>query len=603
MSEMNEDVKVQKTPFGRFPIKVEGIGEIKPFSYRELTLPVPGGAPQNFPFIPLHIYNEEELFAEGLPAQNKLVNTLTEAVKHAIREKGLGAKDKKVITSQHNLRGGDLVGPMIWQAAQEAGLCDMVYAPSATLQAHKRVREIHGDDKVFTGAFVRRYVEQRVFTRLLGSMNNEIGALLVENYPQLRPGIFWSHGMRAVVTRDSIEAFKKWDIFKKGRLEPNLVVVIASATDKYGNCTGLDGRNAFGGMGFAWNDLENLDKENTYVVVVSDTIMEKTPPHTQVPHWLVDAVVPVERIGYDEYIGGAGKLAVATGEHQKVAETVFQIIRSLGILEKKGGFSYQMGAGKIPLDVIRQITELMEQDKNVRARFSMGGATTYHLEQLKKGYLYELWDGQSFSIEAIASLGREEGNYKNHRSMSVRHSYDPFYDSIINHIDFGILGSLQFLYDSTGNIRAAGLNARIVGNKVYPYAGTGGSLDMATGIHQGEGIIICTTIAARPDKGIISIVNEDEFGAATIPGEYIDILATELGVVVNPLSQHYEQLIKTLSAVKGITLMDARELRREAERIVGSPALPKIRYNYNNLTLLVPDRRGEGFIGAAYTTI
>jgi citrate lyase subunit alpha/citrate CoA-transferase len=603
MSEMNEDVKVQKTPFGRFPINVEGIGEIKPFSFRELTLPVPEGAPQNFPFTPLHIYHEEELFAEGLPAENKLVNTLAEAVKHAIREKGLGARDKKVITCQHNLRGGDLVGPMIWQAAQEAGLRDMVYAPSATLQAHKRVREIHGDDKVFTGTFVKRYVEQRVFTRLLGSMNNEIGALLVENYPQLRPGIFWSHGMRAVVTRDGIEAFKKWDVFKKGRLEPNLVVVIASATDKYGNCTGLDGRNAFGGMGFVWNDLENLDKENTYVVVVSDTIMEKAPPHTQVPHWLVDAVVPVERIGYDEYIGGTGKLAVATGDHQKVAETVFQIIRSLGILEKKGGFSYQMGAGKIPLDVIRQITELMEQDKNVRARFSMGGATTYHLEQLIKGYLYELWDGQSFSIEAIASLGREDGNYKNHRSMSVRHSYDPFYDSIINHIDFGVLGSLQFLYDSKGNIRAAGLNARIVGSKVYPYAGTGGSLDMATGIHQGGGIIICTTIAARPDKGIISIVNEDEFGAATIPGEYIDILATELGVVVNPLSQHYEQLIKTLSAVKGITLMDARELRREAERISGSPALPKIRYDYNNLTLLVPDRRGEGFIGAAYTTI
>ena len=600
---MNEDAKIQKTPYGTFPLKIEGMGGIQPFSYTKQKLPVPEGASENFPFIPLHIYSEEELFAEGHPEKDKIMNTLAEAVKQAIGEKGLGAEGKKVITCQHNLRAGDLVGPMIWQAAGEAGLKDMVYAPSATLQAHKKVREVHGDDKVFTGAFVKRYVEERIFCRLLGSMNNEIGALLVDDFPQLRPGIFWSHGMRSVVTRDNIKAFKKWDVFKNGRLEPNLVVVIASATDRHGNCTGLDGRNAFGGMGFVWNDLENLDKENTYVVVISDTIVEKPPQHTQVPHWLVDAVVPVERIGYAEYIGGAGKLAVATGAHKKVAETVFQIVKSLGILEKKGGFSYQMGAGKIPLDVIRQITELMEHDKNVRARFSMGGAAAYHLEQLKKGYLYELWDGQSFSTEAIASLGREDGNYKNHRSMSVRHSYDPFYDSIINHIDFGVLGSLQFLYDRGGNIRAAGLNARIVNDRVYPYAGTGGSLDMATGIHQGGGIIICTTIAARPDKGIISIVKEDEFGAATIPGEYIDILATELGVVVNPLSQHYEQIIKALTGVKGITLMDARELRGEAERIVGSPALPKIKYDYKNLTLLVPDRRGEGFIGAAYSTI
>jgi len=126
---------------------------------------------------------------------------------------------------------------------------------------------------------------------------------------------------------------------------------------------------------------------------------------------------------------------------------------------------------------------------------------------------------------------------------------------------------------------------------------------MAAGIHQGGGIVIYTTIAARPDKGIISIVKEDEFGSATIPGEYIDILTTEIGVVVNPLSQHFEHLTRSLTAVKGITLMSASELRKEAERRCGTLSTFKVKYNFSSLTLLVPSRKGEGFIGAAYTTL
>lgn len=600
---MAQKTKIQKSPYGIFPLSVEGIGKIEPFAYRKLKPPVPECAPKNFPFIPLHIYREEELFADGYPEEGKIVDSLVDAFKEALRKKGIGEKGKKVITFQHNLRGGDLAGPMVWKAAKESGLKDMVYSPSATLPAHRKVLELHGAENVFTGKFVRKYVDERVFSRILGSMNVDIGALLVEDYSQLRPGIFWSHGLRSAVTRESIEAFRSWDIFKNGLLEPNLIVVLASASDKYGNCTGLDGPNLFGGMGFAWNDLENLNRDNAYVVVVTDTIAEKPPINTQVPHWYIDAVVPIEKIGYSEYIGGTGKLAVATGVHKEVAETVVEIIKALGILEKKDGFSYQMGAGKIPLDVIRQLTEIMKHNKSIRATFSMGGAATYHLEQLVKGYLQELWDGQSFSKEAIESLKSNDGNHKNHRSMNVRHSYDPFYDSIINHIDFGILGGLQFLCDNDNNIRAAGLNSRIIEGKVYPYAGTGGSLDMAAGIHQGGGIVIYTTIAARPDKGIISIVKEDEFGSATIPGEYIDILVTELGVVVNPLSQHFERLVRSLSAVKGINLMGAGELRREVEKLCGSTSLFKIKYDFRNLTLLVPGRRGEGFIGAAYTAL
>ena len=80
-------------------------------------------------------------------------------------------------------------------------------------------------------------------------------------------------------------------------------------------------------------------------------------------------------------------MAVAEGYHRQVSDRVAKILQNTGILEKEDGFSYQMGAGKIPLDVARQLTEIMENNPDIRAKFTMGGANAYHFQQLEKGFL------------------------------------------------------------------------------------------------------------------------------------------------------------------------------------------------------------------------
>ena len=147
---------------------------------------------------------------------DKRVGTLKEALQR------VGLADGMVVSTHHHLRNGDAVGNLIFDAAADLGVKDLMWFPSASFP-------VHANQIAHLDAGVIHHIE--------GSMNGPLGAYCSAG--KMRGlGVLRSHGGR-------------WQAIQDGEVHIDVAVIAAPTADPFGNANGLHGPAACGLLGFA----------------------------------------------------------------------------------------------------------------------------------------------------------------------------------------------------------------------------------------------------------------------------------------------------------------------------------------------------------------
>jgi citrate lyase subunit alpha/citrate CoA-transferase len=228
-----------------------------------------------------------------------------------------------------------------------------------------------------------------------------------------------------------------------------------------------------------------------------------------------------------------------------IAKHAAMVIEASGYL--KDGFSFQTGSGGISLAVADQVRTLMRKGK-IRGSFGCGGITGNFVEMLEEGLFRTLFDVQCFDLSAVESIGRNPG----HLEISADMYANPFNaGAVVNRLDCVILGATEVDTDFNVNVNTES-NGFLLHN-------TGGHSDTAAGAR-------LSIIVAPSIRGRLPIIR-DAVTTITTPGETVDVIVTERGIVVN--DRHgalKEELTRRRAPLK-----DIRELRDEICRVTGEP--------------------------------
>lgn len=446
---------------------------------------------------------------------NKLVRNIREALELCHIEDGLR------ISFHHGLRNGDYVLNMVMQEIAGLGIRNLTLNASSLFSAHEPLIR-HIEDGVVTK------VETDYVT---GKVADAISAGIV---PQ--PVTFLSHGGRA-------------DRMKEAEHRIDIAFIAASASDPMGNCSGKYGASAFGSMGYALCDARYAKK----VVVITDDLRPYPLYDFSIPETDVDYVVCVESIGDPALIStGTTKLTRDPIQHS-MARTAANVIAASALL--KDGFNFQTGSGGGTLATALYLGEIMKE-RSIHGGCCVGGMTGHLVRMLDEGTFDCLLDVQCFDLEAVASL---KSNPR-HREISAEH-YAGFVakSSAVNCLDAVLLGATQIDTEFNVNVHTSS-TGRIIG-------GSGGHCDAAAGAK-------LTIILAPLIRHRIPIVVEHVLCKST-PGSTVDALVTQYGVAVNPQREELGQQLRA----SGIKVVDIHDLQKEAERISGVPARPRLGSN------------------------
>lgn len=438
--------------------------------------------------------------------QDKLLNSISDAFDR------LAIKDGMCLSFHHHLRNGDYVLNMVCEEIQKRNLKDMILAPSSIFPNHRKLGEL-----IENGNVVKIYTNY---------MSGDVARIISEG--KLRDLLIMdTHGGRSVA-------------IESGEIKIDVAFIATPCADLLGNGNGYQGPSACGSLGYAIPDM--LYAKNK-VVVTDYLINHVDSPEIKAEY--IDYVVKISKIGNQaEIVSGTTKIT-RDPIGLKIAENTAKLLDALGLI--KDGFSMQTGAGGTSLAVSHYVKEIMKA-KQVRAKFASGGITGYFVEMLEEGLIDELYDVQCFDLEAVRSI-REN---KNHHAISAFQYGNPYYDPIINQLDFVILGATEIDLNYNVNVTTSS-NGLIIG-------GSGGHADTAHGAK--VSIIVTPLLKTR-----IPII-KNRVTTITTPGEDIDILVTERGIAINP---HRQDLIDKLKGTK-IKLATIEQLYQEAHAISGIPA-------------------------------
>ncbi len=437
------------------------------------------------------------------------VITLKEAVN--------GLEDGACISFHHHLRNGDGVVNMVMQEVKKIGLKKLILAPSALFPVHAEV--------------IVPLLKDGTVRRIEGSMNGPIGDACshgeIEDVAILR-----SHSGRV----NGIES---------GKMHIDLACIAAPCSDKCGNLNGIHGASACGPLSYSTADAEFGDR----VIGITDNLVPYPAHPISISQDRVDGVVKVQQIGDPEGIA-SGTLRITR------SPTRLKIVKyAVGLIEKvalKDGFSFQTGAGGISLAITKLLGEIMEKRK-VKASFVSGGITGYAVELLHKGLVDVLIDLQAFDLAAIKSL-REDAD---HIEAPISQYGNPHAcGGLVNMLDVGVLGGTEVDIDFNVNV-----NTHSDGLLLH---GIGGHQEVAAGSK--------LTIVTIPLYRYRIPTIRERVTTITTPGEYIDVIATEYGIAVNPKRK---DIIDRLKGSE-IPISSIEELQRKAYSICGRPEDPKI---------------------------
>lgn len=446
-----------------------------------------------------------------IPGDTKLLPNLKEAVIAS------GLKDGMTISFHHSFREGDQIIGQVLTVIRELGIKGLRFAPSAVVN----IKNPSIVDFVKDGT-----IDRIEASGIRGQLGDAVLAGELEAPVILRP-----HGARP----RAIEA---------GELQIDVAFIGASAADDYGNCTGQIGPNACGSLGYSFVDAQNAG----CVVVVTDNLVDYPCYPASISQQLVDYVVKVDSIGDPAKIGAGAARLTKNPRDLLIAERTVELIAASRLF--KDGFSFQTGAGAIPIAITKCLAEKMKE-RGVKASFALGGIPAAIIDMYDEGLVRVVECSQSFDAVAARAIYDRPGVVEiDNADYANAYSKGGF----LNREDFGVLGALEVDTDFNVNI--------LTGSSGEMRGGLGGGPDVAGG----AAISIVTLPIIR---GRTPSIVKKVFTLCT-PGETVAAVVTEAGIALNPKHRNYAQLKEDLVQTS-LKLVSIEELQQLAESMTGVP--------------------------------
>ena len=446
-----------------------------------------------------------------IPGDTKLLPTLQDAIKAS------GLKDGMTISFHHSFREGDQIIGQVLTAIRSLGIKGLRFAPSAVVN--------------IKNPSIVDFVRDGTIDRIEASgIRGELGDAVLAGEME-RPVILRTHGARP----RAIEA---------GELTIDVAFIGASAADDYGNCTGQIGPNACGSLGYSFVDAQNA----RCVVVVTDNLVEYPCCPVSISQQYVDYVVKVDSIGDPAKIGAGAARLTKNPRDLMIAQRTVELISASRRF--RDGFSFQTGAGAIPIAITKYLAERMKE-RGVKASFALGGIPAAIIDMYDEGLVRVVACSQSFDNVAARAIADRTGVIEIDNA-DYANAYNK--GGYLNREDFGVLGALEVDTDFNVNI--------LTGSSGEMMGGLGGGPDVAGGA--AISIVTLPIIRGRTP----SIVNR-VFTLCT-PGETIAAVVTEAGIALNPKHKNYAELKEDLEKTN-LKLVEIQELQQLAQSMTGVP--------------------------------
>ena len=446
-----------------------------------------------------------------VPGDAKLLPDLKAAVAAS------GLRDGMTISFHHSFREGDQIIGQVLTAIRELGIQKLRFAPSAVVN----IKNPSIVDFVKDGT-----IDRIEASGIRGQLGDAVLAGEMENPVILRP-----HGARP----RAIEA---------GELQIDVAFIGASAADDYGNCTGQIGPNACGSLGYSFVDAQNAG----CVVVVTDNLVDYPCCPVSISQQYVDYVVKVDSIGDPSKIGAGAARLTKNPRDLMIAERTVGLIASSRRF--KDGFSFQTGAGAIPIAITKCLAEKMKK-QGIKASFALGGIPAAIIDMYDEGLVRVVECSQSFDAVAARAIYDRPGVVEiDNADYANAYSKGGF----LNREDFGVLGALEVDVDFNVNI--------LTGSSGEMMGGLGGGPDVAGGA--AVSIVTLPIIRGRTPSIVKRV-----FTLCT-PGETVAAVVTEAGIALNPRHKNYQELKEDLERTS-LKLVAIEELQRLAEQLTGVP--------------------------------
>lgn len=452
-----------------------------------------------------------ETFYNRMSARNKVVPSLAEAIRLT------GLRDGMTVSFHHHFRNGDYVTNMVLDEIAKMGIRNLTVAASSLTDIHEPMIE-HIKNGVVT------HIET---SGLRGKLAEAVSRGLMDF-----PVVFRSHGGRAAA-------------IESGELHIDVAFLGAPSCDPYGNANGYnrdeDGTSCCGSLGYAKLDAQMADK----CVIITDHLVRFPNAPFGIPESNVDYVVKVDSVGDPKGIMSGATRFTKNPKELLIAKTTADVIEASGYFYD--GFSMQMGSGGASLATARYLREKMIE-KNIHARFALGGITGQIVEMHEEGLIDKILDVQSFDLIAANSL-------KNNRfHQQIDASYYASYlnrGAAVNELDFVVLSALEIDTDFNVNV--------LTGSDGVIRGAIGGHPDTAAGAS------LAVVVAPLTRGRIPSIVKH--VNTVVTPGEVVDVVVTDQGIAVNPKRPELKEKIEAA----GIPVFSIEDLQQRCERIVGVP--------------------------------
>lgn len=425
----------------------------------------------------------------------------------------VGLKDGMTISFHHALRNGDLVMQKVIAAISKKGIKNLTLSASSL--------------SLVQDALLPYFENETIIAIDTSGARGKLGKYIQSNKLK-RPAVFRTHGGRA----RAIET---------GELHIDVAFIAAPTCDKYGNINGVQGKSACGSLGYAMPDSEYAD----YVVAVTDGLSTKPLEYVSIPQTRVDYIVEIDNIGDPAGISTGSIRTSKSPTELVISKYVADVIKYSGVF--KDGITFQFGSGGIAISAAGFLQKYMEKF-NVKAAAGVGGATSFLVDMLEKGYIKTFFDPQDFDQIAIKSL------YSNryHHEISASDYANPFNGNpYVNILDTAVLSATEVdinfnvnvLTDSYGKLMGA----------------PGGHPDAAAGAK--------VTIIAMPLlRGRLPMI-VDKVQTIVTPGETVDIVVTDYGIAVNPKRNDLSEYLKK----SNLPLVNINDLYSKALKLSGKP--------------------------------
>lgn len=460
---------------------------------------------------------EENYSPDKSVKQNKLVKDFDELFD------SLNIKDGASLSFHHHLRNGDYVLNMVMEEVHKRGIKDITLVASSIFPCHAPIIPM---------------IEDGTITNVVASYMSGDVAKAISNGKLQGKVLMQSHGGRAKAIMD-------------GRVKIDVAFIASPACDARGNISAVDGEAFCGTLGYAIADSIMADKK----VAITDTILE-LESHTEIPSERIDYILKVDSIGDPKGIVSGTTRITKDPVGLRIGQKAVEVMVATGLV--KDGMNYQSGAGGVSLAVTKFLGDYMKSN-NIKGEFASGGVTGDLVQMMNDGLFYRIYDVQCFDLISAENIKKDE----RHISMSAEKYASVDRDSIVNGLDFVILGATEIDTDFNVNV--------MTGHDGIIMGGSGGHQDTAYGAK--VSIIVSKLFQSR----IPTIV--DRVDVITTPGSTIDILVTERGVAVNDRRDDIKKALDDAN-VKYMTIDELKKIQdsyigefkkksKEGRRIIG----------------------------------